>query len=194
MIKRVLELMRKQLNDFFQNIDRREEPWVILSNVVDHEGRPYEDAKGKIVMFLANITHETTIGTYNATARAKSGNSYVAVQPPLYINLFILFFANFYDKQYTDGLGMISRTVGFFQQNPFFTQSTLPGLDPSIDKLTMELTNLDLTEVNYLMGAMGAKYLPSVFYKLRMIPFASGAMQAEVPAAHGMKTPGAPTA
>lgn len=192
MINKVLELIRTQLNGFFQNIDRPGDDWVILSNVVDHEGRPFEDAKGKIVMFLANITHETTVSTYNSTARAKSGSGFVAVQPPLYINLFVLFFANFYDKQYCDGLQMISRTIGFFQQNPIFTHDTMPDLDASINKLTIEMTNLDLMEVNYLMGALGAKYLPSVFYKLRMIPFAGGAMQAEVPAARGLKTPEAP--
>ena len=54
-----------------------------------------------------------------------------------------------------------------------------------IDKLTMEITNIDLLEINYLMGTLGTKYLPSVFYKLRMIPFANDAMQAEVPAARG---------
>jgi hypothetical protein len=191
MIKRVLELIQKQLNGFLQNIDVPGDQWVVLSNVVNHEGHPYEDAQGKIVMFLANITHETTVSTYHSTARAKSGGGYVAVQPPLYIDLFVLFFANFYDRQYSEGLRMISRIVGFFQQNPIFTHDTMPDLDPSIDKLTIEMVNLDLVEINYLMGAVGAKYLPSVFYKLRMIPFDGGAMRAEVPAARGVKTSGA---
>lgn len=190
-IKTVLELIQKDLNAFFQRADQKEEEWVILSNVVDHEGRPFESAKDKVVMFLANITHETTMSTYNPTARVKGGG-YVAIQPPLYIDLFVLFFANFYDKNYCEGLKMISRTISFFQQNPVFTRSAMPDLDPGVDKLTMELTNLDLLEVNYLMGMLGVKYLPSAYYKLRMIPFASDAMQAEVPAARGAGTPTAP--
>jgi hypothetical protein len=192
MIRRVLELIQKQLNAYFQNIDRRDEEWVILSNVVDNEGKPFEDANGKVVMFLANITHETIVSTYSPTVRTK-GSSYAVVAPPIYIDLFILFFANFVDRRYAEGLEMISRTISYFQQNPVFTRDNMPELDPSIDKLTMEITNLDLLEVNYLMGVLGTKYLPSVYYKLRMLPFASDAMQAEVPAARGVDTPQAPS-
>ncbi len=120
------------------------------------------------------------------------GGSFALVQPPLYIDLFILFIANFYDRNYVQGLGMISRTISFFQQNPWFTRDTLPALGPGIDKITMEFTNLDLLEVNYLMGMLGTKYLPSVYYKLRMLPFGSDAMQADVPAARGTNAPATP--
>ena len=141
-------------------------------------------------MFLANIQHETIISTYNRTTPVKD-DQYAVVAPPLYIDLFVLFFANFYDKNYTEGLGMIARTISFFQQNPWFTHNNLPGLDPVIDKLTFEFTNLEVTGVNYLMGLTGAKYLPSAFYKVRMIPFTSDAVQGQVPAAQGVQSPGA---
>jgi hypothetical protein len=189
-IHTTLELIRQKLNEFFRNTDPKEDDWVILSNIVDHEGRVYEPAKDKVVMFLANIQHETIISTYNRTTPVKD-DQYAVVAPPLYIDLYVLFFANFYDKNYTEGLGMISRTISFFQQNPWFTHNNLPGLDPVIDKLTFEFTNLEVTGLNYLMGLTGAKYLPSVFYKVRMIPFTSDAIQAQVPAAQGVQTPGA---
>lgn len=188
-IQTTLELIRQKLNEYFRNADPKEEDWVILSNVVNHEGHPYEQAKDKVVMFLTNIQHETTISTYNRAVPVK-GDQYALVAPPLYINLFVLFFANFYDKNYPEGLGMISRTISFFQQNPWFTHDNLPGMDPIIDKLTFEMTNLDMTALNYLMGLMGTKYLPSAFYKIRMIPFDSQAMQGQVPAAQGVQTPG----
>jgi Pvc16 N-terminal domain len=191
LIRTVLEQIQRYLNDFFRNTDQREEYWVILSNVMDHEGRMFEDTKDKIVMFLANITHETVISTNKSPIRT-SNSSFVSAQPALYIDLFILFFANFYDRNYSEGLGMISRTISFFQQNPVFTRNNMPQLDPRIDKITMEITNLDLLEVNYLMGMLGTKYLPSVYYKLRMIPFASDAIVAAVPAARGTDTPAAP--
>jgi hypothetical protein len=193
MIRTVCELIRKQLNTFFQNTDRGDEDWVILSNIVDHDGVLCEAAKNKMVMVLTNITHETIVSTYNSTAKTKTG-TYTVIQPPLYIDLFLLFFANFYDKRYSQGLGMISRTISFFQQNPWFTHANMPDLDASIDKITMEITNLDLLQVNYLMGMLGTKYLPSVYYKLRMIPFSSDAMQAAVPAAQGMDAPKEPNA
>ena len=187
-IQTTLELIRRKLNEFFQNADPREEDWVILSNIVDHEGHPYEPARDKIVMFLTNIQHETTISTYNRSVPVK-GDQFAIVAPPLYLNLYVLFFANFYDKNYADGLGMISRTISFFQQNHWFSRSSLPGLDPTIDKLTLDITNLNTTDLNYLIGLTGTRYLPSIHYKIRMIPFESSAMLGQVPVAKGVQSP-----
>jgi hypothetical protein len=182
-IRTVLELIRGELNTFLQNADRREEDWVILSNVVDHEGHAFESAKDKIVITLANITHETvTLAGNQPPGQGGAG----AVHPPLYIDLFLLFLANFRDRNYLEGLSLISRTIGFFQQNPVFTRANMPGLDHGIDKLTMELTNLSLSEIRDLMSMLGMKYLPSVCYKLRMITFAGEPMQVVAPAARRM--------
>ena len=188
LIETVCELIRQRLNAFFQNIDRTDEDRVVLSNIVDHDGAICQSARDKIVMVVTNITHETIISTYNPAVRASS-TTYAVVSPPLYINLFILFFANFYDRRYSQGLAMISRTISFFQQNPWFTHANAPELDPRIDKITLEITNLDMLQANYLMGMLGTKYLPSVYYKLRLIPFTSEAMQATVPAAQGVDAP-----
>ena len=183
LIRTVLELIRQKLNASLAAT----EDWVILSNIVDQEGHPYADAKDKIVMVLANIKYETTISTHNPTVRTKTSLDAV-VAPPLYIDLYILFYANFYDNNYRQGLAMISRTISFFQQTPWFTADNMPGLPPVIDKLTMEITNLDLLEANYLMGMLGAKYLPSVFYKLRLLPFAGDAIMDVTPAVAGDDT------
>jgi Pvc16 N-terminal domain len=187
-IRGTLELIRRRLNQFIQNADPRPEDWVILSNLVDQSGNPFEGAKDKIVMFLANLKHETTISTYNPNVAARNGYSVVA--PPLYIDLFLLFYANFYDNSYPQGLGAIARTISFFQQNLWFTHATLPGLDPAIDKLFFELTNLDLIDLNFLMGLTGSKYLPAVYYKVRMIPFQAGAVEEQVAAVQGLQGAG----
>ena len=188
-IQTTLELIRQKLNESFRNADPRNEDWIILSNIVDQEGQAYEQAKDKVVMFLANIQYETIISTYNPTASTQS-NQYALITPPLYIDLFVLFFANFNDKNYPEGLGVISKTIGFFQQNPWFTRDNLPGLDDEIDKLTFEMVNLEMTDLNYLMGMIGAKYLPSVYYKVRVIPFRSGAMRGQVSPVHGVDPSG----
>lgn len=188
-IQTTLELIRQKLNEAFRNADPRNEDWVILSNIVDQEGQAYEQAKDKVVMFLANIKYETIISTYNPTVATKS-SQYAMITPPLYIDLFLLFFANFNDKNYPEGLGVISKTISFFQQNPLFTRENLPGLDDEIDKLTFEMVNLEMTDLNYLMGMIGAKYLPSIYYKVRVIPFRSGAMRGQAPPVHGVEPHG----
>jgi hypothetical protein len=167
MIRTVLELIRNQLNAFLRNADPRVEDWVVLSNIVDHQGRPFAAAKGKVVMVLANITHATSAGTSSPPARATPG---VGAQAALPIELFIVFFANFDGQHYAEGLAAISRIIGFFHGNPIFTHANVADLDPSIDRLTMELADLTLPELHDLMGMLGAKYLPSTCYKLRTIP------------------------
>lgn len=176
LIDNVLEMIRRRLDAYFQASHPRPGDWVVLSNVADHQGAVSEDTKDKVVMFLANIQNDTTISTYNRNVPVGEAQ-YVVAAPPIYINLYVLFMANFYNKQYREGLTVLSETIGFFQQNPVFTHDNLPGLDGTVDKIAMEITNLDLTQASYLMGMMGVKYLPSVYYRIRMLPFAGEAIQ-----------------
>jgi hypothetical protein len=190
-IQDTLELIRQRLNSYFQAADPSPDDWVILSNIVDQEGRAIEDCRNKIVIFLANIQQDTTISTWRPTTPL-DGNRFAVVQPPLYINLHLLFYANFSAQNYPQGLGMICRTIQFFQENSFFTHTNLPDLPGPIDKLSFEFTNLDAVGLSYLMGLAGVNYLPSVYYKVRMFPFRSGAIQQQVSASQGYSTPQEP--
>lgn len=191
-IESTLTLIRDSLNSFLRNLYPHPdaEDWVSLSNVVSADGQAYDKAKRKIVMFLANIEHETSISTYQRTVPA--GDQFVAIAPPLYMDLFLLFYANFPDDNYQEGLKMISWTISYFQRNPWFTRDTMPALDPAIDKITVEFTNLDADGLNHLMDLAGVKYLPSVYYKLRMIPFTSDMVLQEVPPVKAIRATGAP--
>jgi Pvc16 N-terminal domain len=186
-IRGTLEQIRTRMNETFLNAFPRDEDWVVLSNVADHDG-VLEATHNKLVMLLAGIHRETAVSTFNPNVPAE-GNRYAVVAPPIYIDLFLLFYANFSGKNYADGLSAVSWTISFFQQYLWFTHDNLPGLDPRIGKLTFEMVNLDPSGLSHLMGVMGAKYLPSVYYKVRMIPFQGDAMQAEAPAVKGLQTP-----
>ena len=186
-----LDLIADKLNQFLHNIHFREKELVIVSNMLDHNGQVFEDAKDKMVIFLANIQHETIISTYNKNMPT-SNNSYATVAPPLYINIYVLFYANYSDTNYRLGLGMISDTLAFFQQNPYFTRTNLPGLDPVIDKLTFNLENLDVSQVNDLLGLIGVRYLPSLYYKIRLIPYLSENFKEQTPGVQGLQDRGQP--
>jgi len=175
-IRGTLEVIRRMANEYLQNLSDRPDDWVVLTSIIDHDGSLNEAARDKIVMNVYNITREHVMSTY---APAKAGrDSYAIVQPPIYIDLHLMFMANFTNQRYADGLEAISRIISFFQQTPWFNQSNAPDLDPEVDKVTLELDSLDPVDVNYVMGMMGTKYFPSAFYKLRMLPFASTAIQA----------------
>jgi hypothetical protein len=186
-----LETVRRRLNEFIQAAEPRPEEWVVLSNLVDPEGKAYDGARNRLVMYLANVQKETVVST--ATGVVPAGDSrYAIVAPPLYVNLYVLVFANFYDAGYAEGLGVLSLAIRFFQQNPSFTPATLPGLPAGVDRLSWEMATLDAAGLNYLMGMAGVKYLPSVLYKVRLLAFQGGAVQAQAPAVQGLQSPGQP--
>jgi len=175
-VRGVLESIRKLANEYMQNLDRRADDWVVLTSSVYHDGSVNDSIRDKVVMTLYNITRENIVSSYSPT---KGGvDSFAVVNPPIYIDLHLAFMANFAAHNYPDGLSAISGIISFFQQNPWFNQANAPDLGPEIDKITLEMSSLDPVEVNYVMGMLGTKYLPCVFYKLRMLPFASTAMRA----------------
>jgi hypothetical protein len=190
-IRATLEAVRKRLNEFMHAAEPRQEDWVVLSNLVDAEGKPVERAQNRLVMFLAGIQKESMVSTY--TAAVPAGNtSFSIVAPPLYVDLYVLLMANFQDAGYSEGLRVISLGISFFQQNPSFTPDTLPDLPEEVDRLTWDMTNLDAPGMHFLMGLAGTKYLPSVYYRVRLLPFQTGAVQRQEPAVEGMQTPGEP--
>lgn len=184
-----LELVRDKLNQYFNNLYLDNDERVIISNIVRQDGSLYEAAKDKLVIFLANMQTETTISTFSKDKQVE-GNKYVSITPPVYLNLYVLFYANYSDANYRNGITMISSTIAFFQQNPVLTQNRLPGLDPSIDKLTFEMVNMNMAEHNYLMGLVGTKYLPSTLYKVRMLPFVGQTITGQTPTVKGLQNHG----
>jgi len=186
LLQSTLELLRDRLDAAFQIADPRSEEWVALTNPVDPDGRVSESARNKLVMALVGLQSDKTAGSFPGTMPV-AGDQFAMVSAPLNVNAFVLFVANFSDSNYPTGLGMLSRAIGFFQQNPVFTHDRLPGLAPEIDKIALDFVSLDLTQTNHLMGMLGLKYLPSALYRLRMLPFASDAIAGLVPAVRRTK-------
>jgi len=173
-----------RLNEYCRAAMPSAEDWVVLSNIVDQDGTPVEAARNKLVMFLANIQHDTTIGSWNP-AKPLNASTYGIIPPPLYLNLYILFYANFSARNYPQGIDMISLVLQFFQANPAFNHDNLPDIPAQVEKIVFELSNLDTVGLNYLMGLAGTNYLPSAFYRVRMIRLSSDTLQQQVPAVSG---------
>ncbi len=179
LIPNAMESVRARLDQFLANTGDNGCHRVVTSNLFDQHGSLLPNAENRVVMTLVNITHETTVSNYARQPPGKQPGrqgDFVSKSPPLYVNLHLLFYANFADNNYGSALEAISDIIGFFQQHPVFTQETLPDLDPRIDKLTFEYQNLDFAELKDVMGLIGARYLPSALYKLRALPFAGDAV------------------
>lgn len=178
-LRNVLHTICNSSNEYLNNVSPRSDSWVILTSLVDHDGVLNPETRGKIVMAVYNITRESFASSYQPTPPFSAGtaSSLPVTSPPLYLDVHLMFMANFTEKTYPDGLAALSRLISYFQQTPVFTPQNAPDLPSQIDKLTLDFENLSPVDVNYVMSMLGTRYLPSAFYKLRMIPFESNAMQ-----------------
>jgi len=180
LLQNAMQTLRDCTNAYLNNLDSRADPWLVLTSLVDHGGNINQTAQDKIVMSVYNITRETFASSYRPSMPLALGASpsqgLPVHSPPLYLNMHVMFMANFTERNYPDGLAVLSRLISFFQQTPVFTAQNAPQLSPKLEKLCLDFENLSPVEVNYVMSMLGTRYLPSAFYNVRMIAFDSSAM------------------
>ena len=174
-----LEIVRERLNAALQNLESQPDPWVALSTMKDADGQPAEGVRNKLVLCLFNLLDEKMMNAGGPMARGPTGE-FGAASPPLYLDVNIALIANFHGERYADGLTALSRAISYFQQNPWLNRRMAPQLDPAIEKLTFDFLNLESSELFSVMSALGISYVPTVFYKIRLLPFTSQAMTVRV--------------
>ncbi len=156
-----------ELNSHFRNTFQVNDDKAIVSNLVNHDGSVPVAILDKLVISLVNIEQETVIA--NMPFTKNTGKSFVGKNPPVSINLYVLFAGYFND--YNESLKFVSATIAFFQSNIVFLRSRYPAMGDNINKLVFELFKTDYQSINYLWGSLGAKYVPSMSYKMRMLTF-----------------------
>ena len=151
--------------------------WVVPCNVSEISDPNSEIPIGKLTMSLVNIEEERTINNNINYSRQKQSLNFAFKNPPVYLNLFVLFAANSANgsssasgDNYYIGLKKISQLIQFFQYQSVFTPQNTPSLvNTGIEELIFDLKTLSFQDLNNLWGVMGSKYLPSVLYKVRML-------------------------
>jgi hypothetical protein len=165
MIDIALQFLVSQLNTYLLVETGSDTIKVKLSGVVDDKGQ-FAFEQEVIGCSVVNIEEERTLKTHLPQYTYVNGQ-HVINEPDLKLNLYIMFAANF--KVYEEALKYLSYILLFFQTHPFFDQQVFPDLDPRIDKLTAELQSPSYEHWNQIWGFNGAKQLPSIIYKVRML-------------------------
>lgn len=145
------------------NISSREP--VALKHVVEYDGSlalPDES----LGIFLVNIEEERVTRSQIGHLTGPDG-TVSHVNPEVKLNLYIVVAANF--SKYKTGLEYLSGAIRFFQGKSVFTPDNTPEMEPAIQKLIVEMITLSFEQQNHLWGSLGAKYLPSVLYRVRML-------------------------
>ena len=168
MIYESLSCLTDEINEYFKNKLGTAENVVELSGIVNQDGTVAIQGENKIVVTLVNIEKE--ISGAAKTGRI-AGGTLTNQSPPLNINLYVLFSAYFKTGNYTEALRFLSFVIAYFQYKNVFTQANTPKLDPGIDKLILEMATITPEQLNNIWASLGAKYMPSVVYKMRMLTF-----------------------
>ncbi len=171
MIDKILPAITAELNSFLQlkaphkdSIPQEGDMQVVLSELKKADGR-VDIEEFKLIASLINIQQERT-NLNVSVAKSPKRN------PPVQLNLYVLFTADFPGEHYVLALKYISYIIGFFQGKPIFTPQNTPQLPGGVERINAEIVNLDMEELNNLWGSLGGQHSPSVVYKLRMISVA----------------------
>ena len=187
MIYHLLSAIQTELNDFiklkdptnFSNLDI-----VVISNLVNQNGElafttnNQNQTEHKIVITLVNVEEERILKEQNYFKKTPEDNI-ISLNPELRINLSVLFTA--YSTSYETSLRILSYLLGFFQMKNIFNPQNTPELDGFIEKATVELQTLSAEQNNHLWGYVGAKYMPSVVYRIKMLVIQEGQKKMESP-------------
>ncbi len=165
MLDVALQFIQDELNSYIANRTGSTTAVVKMSSVVDELGK-YAIDEGNIGAAVINMEEERTLKSHLPEYVNTAGQQVVS-EPDLRLNLYVLFAANF--KLYDVALRYLSHVLTFFQAHPFFISEQYPGLDPRIEKLTVELQSLTYEQLNQVWAFIGGKQLPSVIYKIRLV-------------------------
>ncbi|MFN6471874.1 MAG: DUF4255 domain-containing protein [Nostoc sp. SerVER01] len=167
MIEHVLSFLKEQLNSYIRVKTGAQDFEVLF--VQERNQKEVSFQNDAITTLLVNLEEDYTFRSGAAYERIPNQGGNPPKNPNIYLNLYVLFAANFTD--YTQSLQFLSLIIKFFQSHRLFNHHNSPTLNSEIAKLTLELVNLSFTEQREVWAGLGMSYMPSAIYKVRMVVF-----------------------
>lgn len=168
MINKAMNFLVDELNQYIARRTETDDQYVKLTRFGDGTADESPIANGTLGCCVINIEEEK-VGKAQLPYTVNQSGSIGMINPPIRLNLTIVFAADPGSDKYNEALRLISYTVAFFQGKNEFTPDNSPALDPELKMLRVELLSIPLEQLNYLWGAMSAAYIPSVVYLVRLI-------------------------
>ena len=165
MLHLAADFLTKELNSWLLQRTGAAFGSAVLTRIANDAGKWAID-EDQIGVALINVEEERTVKTQLPQPTYVEGRQ-VLREPEIKLNLYLLFAAYF--KAYDQGLKQLSLVLTFFQSRPVFTRARYPGLDPRIEKLGVDLMSLGYEQLNQVWTFVGAKYLPSAVYRVRLV-------------------------
>src|SRR5882672_1234406 len=160
MIDQALLLLKSELKSY---IDSKGDTSVDVSidNIGLLETSKTDPLENRIIITLVNIEEESTLKNQSAQRRP-FGSTAIYQNPPVFLNLYILFTCNYSGVNYVDALKRLSHIIRFVQSKNSFEASSsvaigdvdLTNTDIAELKFTIELYTLTFEQINHLWGSL----------------------------------------
>ncbi len=184
MIDTAISLLQQELENYLAFKDAT--ATVVVDNIGMLETANGDNLPNNIVITVVNLEEESTLKNQPAVKRSPP-NNIVYENPPVFLNLYVLFTSNYWGDKYIFALQRISYVVMFLQQKNSFSFSSSVSGSMSTDtdlldlRFTMELYTLTFEQLNHLWGSLGGRQIPFVMYKLRLVALTERKKVREVP-------------
>jgi hypothetical protein len=187
MIDKAISLLRDELQSYISFKDASVN--VSVDNIGLFETSKGDSLTNNIVLTVVNIEEESTLKNQSALRRPVGDEDAIYQNPPVYLNLYVLFTSNYSGEDYLLALKRLSYIIQFLQsKNSFSVSSSISGGtvvqdDPAVPdlKFTMELYTLTFEQINHLWGSLGGRQMPFAMYKLRLVAISDRAIARKVP-------------
>ena len=184
MIYECMNCVAEEINEFFRHKFSLQEEKVVVSGIVNQDGTLAIQGENKIVLTLLNITKEMRVQPPGMHTVAQK--TIAASPPPLCFNLFVLVAAFFSASNYSEALRFLSHTMAFLHEKKVFNTANTPRLPDSVHKLVFEIDSMSPDRLNHVWATLGAKYMPSLVYKVRMLIYNPVSVRGYTPAVSGI--------
>lgn len=177
-LERSLSFIQGQLDTYLKQKmgDNDNKEKVVLSELLKQNGEVAIE-QDQVALTLVNIEEERVAKNQEAYLRQENG-THQKTNPEIKLNLYLLFVARY--GQYDEALKAISHVISFFQSRNVFDRTKYPEMDESLDRLVFDLQTMSFEQMNHLWGALGAKYMPSVLYKMRVLTVSEEELKGDV--------------
>ncbi|GJM63434.1 Pvc16 family protein [Persicobacter diffluens] len=163
MIHEVMSALQDAIEDYFRGRFDAMDGKILLSGLVDQEGKPLAFEEDNVVITLVNIEREQVLG--RSRGLVADGENI-----PFHLKIWLLFSVPSVEGNYEEALKLISGLISFFQANQSIPGADL-GLPSNIEKLTFEYHAEELLGMSNMWGMHGGRYLPSALFKVRIVTF-----------------------
>jgi len=166
MIQQALKFTQNCLNRQLMAQYGLTENAVVLNNVINTSGSVPAKNQNKMVLSLINLEHETN-RQFNGRYTSNANGQYTNITPFVRFNMDVMMVSNFDD--YDETLKFLDATVAFFQSNTSLSAQNSSDIPAGLEKLEFDVEKISYYDMHSLWSAMGAKYQPSIVYKVRLV-------------------------